>query len=93
MSACHILASERAQSRLVVGPPLIPMALGGSVAGVLGWRFLRARVWHSLYDETPAGISRRQYERRQRLIARLKTLFRAVLCAAAAALTVWSVWH
>jgi hypothetical protein len=68
------------------------MVLGGSVAGVLGWRLLRARVWHSLYDEVPAGMSERQYERRQRLIARLKTLLRAVLCAAAAALTVWSVW-
>ena len=76
----------------MVGPPLIPMALGGSVAGMLGWRLLRARVWHSLYDEVPAGMSRRQYEHRQRLIARLKTLFRAVLCAAAVALTVWCVW-
>jgi len=71
----------------------MPMVLGGSVAGVLGWRVLRARVWHSLYDEVPGGMSRREYERRQRLIARLKTLFRAALCATAGALTVWSVWH
>lgn len=69
------------------------MALGGSVAGVLGWRFLRARVWHSLYDDVPAGMSQRQYERRLRLIARLKTMSRAALCAATAALAVWSVWH
>jgi hypothetical protein len=69
------------------------MALGGSVAGVLGWRLWRARVWRSLYDETPAGMSRQQYERRLRLMARLKTMARAALCALTAALTVWSVWH
>ncbi len=77
----------------MVGPPLIPMVLGGSVAGVLGWRILRARVWHSLYDDTPIGMSHRQYIRRQQLIARLKTMLRAGLCAAAGALTVWSLWH
>jgi hypothetical protein len=77
----------------MIGPPLIPMALGGSVAGVLGWRLLRARVWHSLYDETPAGMSAQQYQRRLRLIARLKTMARAALCALAGVLTVWTVWH
>jgi hypothetical protein len=69
------------------------MVLGGSVAGVLGWRLLRARVWHSLYDEAPAGISREQYARRQRLVARLKTSYRVALCAAVGVLIAWSVWH
>ena len=77
----------------MVGPPLIPIVLGGSVAGGLGWRLLRVRMWHSFYDEAPAGMSQRQYMRRQRLIALLKTLSRAVLCAAAGALTVWVLWH
>jgi hypothetical protein len=67
------------------------MVLGGSVGGVLGWRILKARRWHSLYDEAPAGMSRRQYERRLRWAARLKTLFRASLCAAAGVLIAWSL--
>jgi hypothetical protein len=69
------------------------MVLGGSVGGALGWRVLRARVWHSLYDEAPAGMSRHQYERRQRRIARFKTALRAALCAMAGVLIAWSFWH
>ena len=69
------------------------MVLGGSVGGVLGWRILRARRWHSLYDEAPAGVSRERYERRQRLIARFKTASRAALCAFTGVLIAWSVWH
>jgi hypothetical protein len=71
---------------------LLSIVVGGGVGGVLGWRVLRARVWHSLYDDVPPGMSRRQYERRLRRIARLKTSFRAGLCAAAGMLIAWSVW-
>jgi hypothetical protein len=67
------------------------MVLGGSVAGVLGWRLWRARVWHSLYDEVPVGMSRRSYTRRLRRAARLKTLLRATLCAAAGVLIAWGL--
>ncbi len=77
----------------MVGPSLIPIVLGGSVGGALGWRVLRARVWHSLYDEAPGGMSRQQHHRRQRRVAGLKTVFRATLCAAAGVLIAWSVWH
>lgn len=72
-------------------PQLIPLLLGGSVGGLLGWRVLRARVWRSLYDEAPAGVSRREYDRRQRRIARLKTALRALLCALAGVLLGWVV--
>jgi hypothetical protein len=76
-----------------VVPQWIPLLLGGSVGGLLGWRVLRARVWHSLYDDAPMGVSRRQYGRRLRRMARFKTAFRAAFCAAAGMLIVWSVWH
>lgn len=72
------------------------MALGGSVGGLLGWRVLRARAGHSLYDDSPIGMSREQYDRRRRWIARFKTVFRAVLCALAGVLLGWAVaslWH
>jgi uncharacterized membrane protein YfcA len=72
-------------------PQLIPLVLGGSVGGLLGWRVLRARVWRSLYDEAPAGMSRQQYDRRQRRIARFKTALRAALCALAGVLLGWVV--
>lgn len=74
-----------------VVPQLLPLLVGGGVGGLLGWRILRARVWHSLYDEVPAGMSRQQYARRLRRAARLKTFVRASLCAAAGALIAWSL--
>jgi hypothetical protein len=76
-----------------VVPQWMLLLLGGSVGGLLGWRVLRARVWHSLYDDAPMGMSRQQYGRRQRRMAHLKTAFRTILCAAAGMLIVWSVWH
>jgi hypothetical protein len=48
-------------------------------------------VWHSLYDEVPVGMSRREYVRRQRRIAHLKTLIRVSLCAAAGMAIAWSL--
>ena len=70
---------------------LIPLLAGGGVGGLLGWHILRARVWHSLYDEVPLGMTRRQYVRRQRRIARLKTVFRACLCAGAGMMIAWTL--
>ena len=73
-------------------PQLIPLLLGGSVGGLLGWHILRARVWRSLYDEAPVGMSPQRYARRQHRIALLKTAFRAALCALAGMLLGWAVW-
>jgi hypothetical protein len=67
-------------------PRLLPLLVGGGVGGLLGWRLFRARVRYSLYDEVPAGMSRDEYARRLRRAARLKTLLRVILCAAAGAL-------
>jgi hypothetical protein len=75
----------------VAPPQLIPLLVGGGLGGLLGWHILRARVWYSLYDEAPIGMTRQQYVRRQRRIALLKTAFRAVLCAAAGVLIAWSL--
>ena len=71
--------------------PLLPLLVGGGLGGLLGWRILRARVWHSLYDEVPVGMSRQRYARRQRRAARLKTLIRAILCAAGGVLVAWAL--
>jgi hypothetical protein len=77
---------------MMVGvPQLLSLLVGGVVGGLLGWRMLRARVWHSLYDEVPVGMSRRQYGRRLRRNAQLKTLLRASLCAGAGMVIAWSL--
>ena len=75
----------------VASHQLISLVLGGGLGGLLGWHILRARAWYSLYDDAPIGMTRRQYVRRQRRIALLKTAFRAVLCAAAGVLIAWSL--
>lgn len=72
-------------------PQLLPLLVGGGLGGLLGWRILRARVWHSLYDEVPVGMSRRHYARRQRRAARVKTFIRIALCAAGGMLVAWSL--
>jgi hypothetical protein len=77
---------------MMVGvPQLVSLLVGGGMGGLLGWRILRARVWHSLYDEVPAGMSRRQYARRQRWAARFKTFTRVTLCAIAGMAIAWTL--
>ena len=77
---------------MMVGEPqLVSLLVGGGVGGLFGWRVLRARVWHSLYDEVPVGMSRRQYARRLRRAARFKTTLRVSLCVAAGMLIAWSL--
>jgi hypothetical protein len=75
----------------VVPHQLIPMLVGAGLGGLFGWHILRARVWYSLYDDAPIGMTRRQYVRRQRRIARLKTILRASLCAGAGMAIAWGL--
>ena len=73
------------------GVELVPVALGGGVGGLFGWRVLKSRVLHSMYDNSPIGMSRQEFGRRQQRTADRKSIFRVVLCAGAGMLVAWAV--
>ena len=45
---------------------LVLVLLPALVGALLGWRTARGRRRHSLYDETPAGMSDEAYDQRER---------------------------
>jgi hypothetical protein len=62
----------------------LPFIFGLGVLSGLGvWRLQRKRGHrHSLYDETPAGMTAEAFNRRQKLRNGLKRVFISVACAA-----------
>lgn len=57
-----------------------------AIAGIASWRMQRRRGrWRSLFDETPAGMTKDQFERRQELRFQVRRMLVSLLIAAMAA--------